>query len=171
MAPQRALFHMRSTKSDYLQKLPRSENWYYVRDVPRDLRSALGRSKWKRSTKTAVRNQAARIARAWAVEDDHTIDSTRRRLARPQPDSAQLAALTELDAIAAEIQHVETERVILGGDPDTAGPSPFEAFAAAHGRGSLADVVRGDDAPNPVRLTAQLASNDALVSSLRQDLV
>ena len=78
--------------SDYLHQRPRSPYWYYVRDVPEDVRAKAGVAKWKRSLRTTVRAEAIKEARRLAVEHDQIIEDVRRskvdRLADLPPPGA-----------------------------------------------------------------------------------
>ncbi len=64
--------------SDYLHQRPRSPYWYYVRDVPEDVRAKAGVAKWKRSLRTTERAEAIKEARRLAVEHDQIIEDVRR---------------------------------------------------------------------------------------------
>jgi hypothetical protein len=64
--------------SDYLHQRPRSPYWYYVRDVPEDVRAKAGVAKWKRSLRTTerirARNPSVRVDEPLRVA---TFNSTR----------------------------------------------------------------------------------------------
>jgi hypothetical protein len=67
--------------SDYLHQVPRSPYWYYIRDVPADLRVKAGVAKWKQSLRTTARAEALKKARQLAVEHDRLIDEARKPFA------------------------------------------------------------------------------------------
>jgi integrase len=71
------------TGSDYLHQVPRSPYWYYIRDVPADVRAKAGVAKWKQSLRTTARAEALKKARQLAVEHDRLIDEVRKPFVDP----------------------------------------------------------------------------------------
>jgi integrase len=60
-------------------KVPGSDNWHYRRDVPADVRKAIGVTRWSFSLGTANLREAAEKARALAADHDRLIAFHRRK--------------------------------------------------------------------------------------------
>lgn len=63
----------------FVMKVPGSDNWHYRRDVPMDVRKAIGVTRWSFSLGTANLREAAEKARALAAEHDRLIAFHRRK--------------------------------------------------------------------------------------------
>lgn len=69
---------MRHPKDSYVTTMKGLPDLYYVRAVPKDVREAVGKSKWTIPLHTASRIKALPLARAFAVEHDALIERHRR---------------------------------------------------------------------------------------------
>lgn len=88
---------MRSPADNYIYAHPRSAVLWYRRDVPKDVRLGIGKSRWKRSLGTSIRAEALRKARRLALDDDAAIEAARRA-----NGTADLSSLTPDERTALE---------------------------------------------------------------------
>ena len=142
---------MRAPDDHYVHESKRSSSLYYLRDVPKDLRFRIGKSKWKKSLGTANRVVAIKLARSLAAEHDRIIEEAR----KPDP----LLSLSE------------PQRKLIEG---AGGPQGYLSWLErraqdANHSGSQAEYWRGfaeedgppDEVPDPDWATAYAAGLEA----------
>lgn len=149
---------MRTAKSEYIHKHPGSANLWYIRDIPENVRHLVPLTKrgtvptkWKISLRTAVRREAAPIARRIAAEHDALITSGR----APDPKSSLPEAIrTAIDAAGGERALLEWLNV-------RAHDAVRLADEADSWRDFAAEEVSPAEAPDPDWLSSKTAALDA----------
>lgn len=74
---------MAKVTNNYIKKITGSKFPYYIRDVPKDVRPTVGKSKWKISLGDVSWTEANRKAREFASEHDALIETVRHRANEP----------------------------------------------------------------------------------------
>jgi integrase len=149
-------------KIQFVQKVSKkSNNWYFVRDIPKELRSAFGgKKRWLVSLKTCVQAEAAKEARRWALDTDRLIDAARKpTVVQTDEDKAMLKYL---DGRAAEMAGLRDEASWMR---EWAAAKPGLAFED-HREGKFQE----ESLPDPHWAHAEAAAMDAKVSFIEGEI-